>query len=138
MLRTIHREFIAWCLMMATGTLRKEKPRGTKEACSEERANAQAWDNLAEMDRLPRDDRAGLAAAAYSPVRSRCHRLLIHDAAERSSAEDRGPTRPTSAGNREPTRRSRAEPCGAAYAGRGAASIPRSDESPVAREKLTC
>ncbi len=33
--------------MMATGTLRNEKPCGTKEACSEERANARAWDSLA-------------------------------------------------------------------------------------------
>jgi len=52
----------------ATGTLRKENPCGTKEACSEERAEAQAWDSLAEMDWLPWDDSAGLVAAAYIPL----------------------------------------------------------------------
>ena len=42
--------------------LREEKPCGTKEARSEERANAQARNCLAEMDWLPWYDTPGLAA----------------------------------------------------------------------------
>jgi hypothetical protein len=55
MKRRVHRCFIARCLMMVTGTLRREA-RATKEAWSEERADAYAWDSLAEMDGLPWDD----------------------------------------------------------------------------------
>ena len=66
--------------MKASGTLRKEDLRSTKEARSEERAEAQARDSLAKMDGLLWDDRPGLAAATHSPLGARRHWPLVRDA----------------------------------------------------------
>src|SRR5215213_2347033 len=73
---------------------------------------------------LPWDDGPGLAAAAHSPARSGRHRVLVQCPAGRSPAEDR-----------ESTRRGGARASGTACAGRGAASLPRSDEPTHAREE---
>src|SRR5918993_811897 len=73
-----------------------------------------------------RKDALGLAAVAHSPGRALANYGRLRLVAGHSPGT-----------GREPTRKGRARACGAACAGRGAASLPRSDEYTSAREGLT-
>src|SRR5215207_6245728 len=127
MKRCIHQGFIVRYYCGGDG----RRYRHTRTKAGEGSAAEQALD----ASRGQREDGLGLATAPHRPDHALTHHGRFHLAAERSPTPNRRPTRPTSAEDREPTRRGRARSTGAACPTGHVAGVSRSNGNAIARSR---